>query len=40
MRAGTSVDDVANAFAASQPQDFEVDLQRVKDNIQAIYDGR
>ena len=40
MRAGTSVDDVANAFAAGQPQDFEVDLQRVKDNMQAIYDGR
>ena len=39
-RVATSVDAVANAFVGRGHQRFEIDLQRVKDNMQAIYDGR
>ena len=40
MAAGTSVDDAAGAFLATGGPGFQIDPQRVRDNLQAIYEGR
>ena len=40
MAAGTSVEDAAGAFLATERPGFQIDPQRVRDNLQAIYEGR
>ena len=40
MRSGASVEAVASAFLGQPHDGFEIDPQRVRDNLQAIYDGR
>ena len=39
-QSGDSVDEVVEKFLARDYPRFEIDSQRVKDNIQAIYDSR
>ena len=39
-RSGASVDEVVEKFSATAYPRFEINSQRVKDNIQAIYDNR
>lgn len=40
MASGASVEAVATAFLAQPHEGFQIDPQRVRDNLQAIYDGR
>ena len=40
MKTGASVEQVATAFLAQEHEGFQIDPQRVRDNLQAVYDGR